>query len=1077
VRSFIDQVTDQLNLRWAWEKVRREAAPGDVWFDEVELAGFELELEQNLQSIAAEVRRGRYRLKPLRPLPYPKDPDKQGNPRIRQMFQVSIRDQVAWVAVVNVVGPYVDSKMPTWSYGHRLFRSIWVEEDADGIKRPRIGRYRHAAGRIYLPFGQSWPIFRRHVYLATRAMTQLRALPELDDEKTEEELNRQKQLPMEHRCPFVMPEYWQDLRPPQTEEKLYWCSVDLEQFYPTFNLRTIRENIVGELPVDWRKDADRLVRSMLVFRLDMREWSDEELEKINLRPSMRTFRHIPTGLYVAGFLANAGLLKVDHRVTEYLKDHGIAHFRFVDDHILLAYSFESLNQWVHEYTRLLREERTGAHVNPTKVEPEELAELLTAKQQGAREAKYRALVEKADKACCLDPRFPSPLMTKTLALVSGIARMDFNLLESDELAALTDQLEHLLLVDLPAEEMAKKTRLSFAATRLTRVAECRLANAENRVRLCHRQHKLRELLTAEKINNQRRDKLQRELKDVEKELNEETEKIELELYRALQLLRKVLRERPDRVRLWSRAVLMCRLTGVKGLRGIFEDINKDRGSNPLSAEYLQAITLMFLGDQVLVAARIVRDESTAPWRRQAARSFLEDVGTSEIEPPINQNDRWFLRMSWCQFCFGMWCADLVLRDRSPLGDALPEVSLPEGQLRIGQKCLQRATMGHSPARWAWWAGRVTLRDLDCHANHLVKLLGKELKPSEEANAFWRFFPPDAPTPALRRLAEVGHLPKKSARIAGWWFDALRHKKIEEVSLLPSKASRIPGSVRRVLAMTRRDTVSLYAWCDYLRRLSGEQFADPRNGEWTALEIVRQVALLLSKVPTLQLSYIRKAKRLVDHLPYVHPANFRIPTKWLQVEDPPWDTWRTLIRPGKKRTSVTYVPASDRIKDNRYTPLGPESPLFMTVNPVRGLGLLLYGLLKKSFDLPTMWNGPGHADVLAMLPRLLLKEMTCSSWTLGILAGCLQPRVTENLILKMHRLPGYTFDEDTLHDPVAFRSAQEVCEAIEICQGILERYQLSTLNHKARQLTPVSILQLTRPEWNVVFRFSTGEEGT
>ncbi len=49
---FLEHVTEQLNMRWAWEKVRTAARPGDVWIDEIELAGFDLELERNLDSIA-----------------------------------------------------------------------------------------------------------------------------------------------------------------------------------------------------------------------------------------------------------------------------------------------------------------------------------------------------------------------------------------------------------------------------------------------------------------------------------------------------------------------------------------------------------------------------------------------------------------------------------------------------------------------------------------------------------------------------------------------------------------------------------------------------------------------------------------------------------------------------------------------------------------------------------------------------------------------------------------------------------------------------------------------------------------
>lgn len=274
---FLDEVSNQLNLRWAWEKVRHEATPGDIWFDQVELAGFELELERNLQNIATEFRKGKYRLSPLRPMPFPKNPDKDGNPRVRQVFQVAIRDQVAWTAVVNVVGPHVDNKIPPWSYGNRLYRSIWIEEDEQGCKRRRIGRYRHSSGHIYLPFRQSWPIFRRHVYLATRAMVIHEKLPGMD-ERTQEEMDIQQTMADEYKCPFIKSDYWQARRPEGCEKELFWCSIDLEKFYPTINLSVVQSNIVGQLPSGWQTDATKLLKSMLRFQMDRREWSDDRGE-------------------------------------------------------------------------------------------------------------------------------------------------------------------------------------------------------------------------------------------------------------------------------------------------------------------------------------------------------------------------------------------------------------------------------------------------------------------------------------------------------------------------------------------------------------------------------------------------------------------------------------------------------------------------------------------------------------------------------------------------------------------------------------------------------------------------------
>jgi hypothetical protein len=210
--------------------------------------------------------------------------------------------------------------------------------------------------------------------------------------------------------------------------------------------------------------------------------------------------------------------------------------------------------------------------------------------------------------------------------------------------------------------------------------------------------------------------------------------------------------------------------------------------------------------------------------------------------------------------------------------------------------------------------------------------------------------------------------------------------------------------------------------------------------------------------------------------FTHPANFRIPKAWLDTQhcengfEPTWDEWRDCVRnrhKGDESSSILFVPKEDRIVDNRYTPLSNQNELFFQINPVRGLGLLLYGLLKKSLDLPTLWNGPGHADVLGLLPKLLLADMTCSAWTLGVLQSCLQPRVTENMYIKRREIK-YHADDDMNHDPFLFLNEGYVESALQKCQKGLTDCQLSTFQHKARQLTPVSIKQLTEPVWSEVF---------
>jgi len=965
--------------------------------------------------------------------------------------------------------------MPAWSYGNRLYRTIWVEEDTDGLKRRKIGRYRNATGQIYLPFAQSWPVFRRHVYLAARAMAVVDgAADDQLDEPTEEELHFQERLRIQHRCPFVFREYWLDKHPHTEVGNLYWCSIDLEKFYPSLNLEVIRQNIVDELPPGWKEEANRLLLSMLHFQLDCNEWTDKDLLMMGLTPGQKIFGHIPTGLYVSGFLANAAMLKVDQQVSELLKVRNVAHFRFVDDHVLLAYSFQELVEWAREYANLLAGSITGARINPQKIAPKELEQFLFAHEQPLTSEQSEVLQKKSQRACQLDPRFPSPLMTKTLALVSAIARTDFNLLESEELAALTDELELLLLVDIPDAEIPDKTRLSFAATRLTRIAECWLSNPQPRAELIRRRDGLRDRLKKLNPGSEEHKETEEEVRFADKKIIEHAILLKNKVDRAFHLLRKVLRERPDRTRLWTRALRMCRLTGVKGIAHLLADISQVSITNPLAGEYLKANMLILLGEHALLAARTLKNDELAHWRRVAASSFLEEVSATKIPSSDDVNARWFLRLSWLQYCFGLYCAHLVLTDGEKT-ELSAGIVFPEEQVAIGGRCSARGNEGHEPAHWAWWTTRATLKDLNTHAEGFVKVLGAELKNSSDLDAFWRFFPLDAPTSTLKILARElqqrkrGHSEYKIAE--GWWFDALRGRQEPHDAKSLLGLVKSSKSLERLLTPSRSD-LSLYEWCERVKRLADDAGGDPRCGEWTALEIVRRIAEAIDRTPTFGPQYIKEAKRAKYRLPSLHPANFRIPKAWLEIPEPTWTEWRSTV----DKTGIKYARVSDRIEDNRYTPLNTQSSLFPSANPVRGLGLLLFGLLRKTFDFPASWNGPGHAAVLEMLPKLLLHEITCSSWTLGVLSACLQTRAIENLYLDaLPQIDDY-YDIDTLRDPLKLKNAEDVRTALAICQKVLENNQLSTMSHKARQRTPVSILQLTQPQWSKDFENAATEEG-
>ena len=1046
--ELIEQIVDQLNLRWAWEKLRRAAIPGDIWIDESEAAAFELDLEKNLRSIADEIKKNHYSITPIRPIPFPKNKAKDGTPQIRQCFSISIRDQVAWTAVINIIGPYVDKEMPVWSYGNRLYRSIWVDEDVDGQPRRKIGSYRHSSGHYYLPFRQSWPVYRRHIFLATRAMSNKKDIPDKND-PDHQEYELQHHLLEEYRCPFLFPEYWQGKRPKGKTEELFWCGIDLEKFYPSIRLSAVHQNIIDCLPVSIRKQASDLLESMLVFPLNRNNWSSDELSALSIKPTATRYRHIPTGLYVAGFLANAGLLSIDKQVTKELETYHIAHFRYVDDHVILAFDFDSLVAWFDKYLNLIENARIGVRINYEKVEPPELAKYLLARRKKRKQ--LPDLKDSAKNKCALDPEFPSPLMTKTIALVSNIARTDFNLLEQVELTSLTEQLEHLLLVDLSEEEIPAKTRLSFAAGRLTKIAECLLANPVESITIQSEIASVNAKLKSKEPNEQERKELDAGLAVLNEQLHAAKELVYRDVNRIFQLLRKVLRESPDRMRLWTRAILMCRLTGVDGLRELLEDIEKvkeDKIKGQLTYEALLANFLSLVSNHLTAAARTICQNDIPTWKKDAAQSFIK----ATLSLPVNKPSikRWFLDICWRQYCFGVYCSSIILQ-KSSLFNIF---SFPSKLLNIGKALLNQKADSES-LFLVWWATRKTLLDLNIFADDLVKSLASDFPSSPTSLAFWSFYPLDLPDHLLIDFCRH-HFRTNWKRVNGWLFDALRNR---ELTKLPKD---IVSNITPIIDRRSEGTISLYDWCSFLKKLPNSGINDPRNSEWTFLEITNQAISLISQQPTFGLQYLEDQRHLPSKHLCVHPANFRVPLVWTTAGDKEtselsWAKWKSMVQLKK----IIAIPVDDCIYDQRYTPLIPDqTSLFTEINTVRGVGLLLYGLLRCSFDLPTIWNGPGHSDLLSMLPKLLLQEITCSSWTLGILQGCLSSRANESRFIKRYQQVE-AIDDDTLTDPIRFDNQSLVSVAIKHAQAILEEYQMATLQYNARQLIPISIRQLTR----------------
>ena len=294
------------NLYWAWEKTASEYKSYGGWYDEVELESFGANIKKELQIIAEQFQGLDYKMLPMRPVLYPKKPDDKDEPQSRQWFWVPIRNQVAWIAFVNVIGPFLDYRMPNWSYGNRRYRPIWYELEEENKRVKKIGWYRNTSNKLYKHFNQSWNVYRRNILYAACNMTTQRNMQCLSQEE-KEELKQEEKLPDKLKLSYLRPDYWK-----KKSEKIYWLGIDFEKFYPSINLNVIRENVKTFMPYpEMSDDLYKLLGSLLTFPIDMSGCSATERSFIYLDKVKSNIECVPTGLFIAGFLANVSMMKVD----------------------------------------------------------------------------------------------------------------------------------------------------------------------------------------------------------------------------------------------------------------------------------------------------------------------------------------------------------------------------------------------------------------------------------------------------------------------------------------------------------------------------------------------------------------------------------------------------------------------------------------------------------------------------------------------------------------------------------------------------------------------------------------------
>lgn len=1054
------------NLNYAWIKTKSLLRMADGYLDRAEVAAFEIDLEQKLLEIHRQFEQGKYKLKKLRPLPRPKKIS-DDQPIDRQYYHVAIEDQVAWVALVNAIGPELDQKMMPWSYGNRLYRPAWFEKDDDGQSELEIGPYRHSSGHLYRRFQHSWPLFRRHVTLTARMMVRKSKLnrDEMDtaDQLATATAEREELV-------YFQNGWWSNSSKTDRKNELFHASIDLEKFYPNLKLGAIVEGLglAGALTEPKMQD---LVNAMLDFKLDMSGMPNTSVENVEPEFVGGRVEGLPTGLFVSGFLANAAMLPIDQAVAEKISaDRNIGHFRFVDDHTIIAYDFDALCDWIIWYEDLLKNAGIGAIVNVDKYDPPELAESIKLRKAGKPTAdtqqKFNEAKGLAMQETRIDGRNPTKLMTKTLAQVSEIAAADIHILDDDDLIERLSMLEWLMLADIPEREIRPETRASFAAGQIASLVPALIQEFDGIIEKARRlaEHQKRKLdVERSTVDDRERyeartAELIQELNLLEKDQNDDETKL---LKRCFVLILQALREHPGKARLFYRIHQYCKVTGHPGLGKIEEWLTDTRAEGRDSwADYYTALSLQIMASGLLSTVAQLPKLDNLRSEIKAAESHLEDIANLNTKTFVLPSDRetWFHAIGRKEF-------GIALIQAAENLSQLPKYS----RLSDKFKTLSKSFLPlRSDAPLEVW-----LQETGWSAGVWAHLAENTMRTEDEPSPAWIAFSSSfnvhqkLDLKAARRYPE--HFPE-----AGWLHLLTSAQTMPEddsawlrqvIGKNPERLSDAKGSTKRTFARAARSLqtvnpkkLSLVDWTSELSECSP---LDPRRSEWTALEIVRK---LLGDALTLGAN--------LDTLDRLHPDNVLLPIEWVSTfkdrsgsSQLGWEEWRNVIEKSDQDKNLhnkveLRAPASC-IRDYRFAGSSksglPSSP---DEQRLTAIGRILLGLLRGNHSAPTVWNIRGNELIYRLPKARWFGNLAISSSTTQLLDACLSARPAESrTIARQPDLFAWTSGEllnDVTYDPVPIFDLRDLFDRVSEAQQVLLENQLSVSANQPRQLIPFRI---------------------
>lgn len=1023
--NLFEAICSKENLILAWRRVENSYQHGDVWFDELEISAFKFNLVQNIERLSKQMKNGNYKMKPIKPAPYPKGMKVSQNDegqettelRVRQSFCINVEDQVAWMAVYGVLGPYFEEQMPAWSYGNRMFLNTWKDEHGHWIN----GVYRTTSRNFYRKWQQGWPLYRHMLAACIKRM----AFPEKKDDQAcnESELQaieeNDAQVNKAFKLPYLEKGYF------GTEgyhTRLYYVAIDLEKFYPSVKMDRIRNILLDAFHIG---DANftSLITALTKFEVvndssDGNAFSEEELSEMDLyKYKDVVFGGLPTGLLVAGALANLYLLELDLKVIERLKSvktHRIMHFRYVDDHLFLSDDKKKLIEWEKWYIQELKNMQLSVNKTKTNDDPIEF-----------------------------DSHYPTPLITQTLHKISDIAKMPLDLLNTNEFNMVFRDLQMLLVTEFPEEEIKKGTRTSFACTMLSRLtSDINVDYAEI--------HKLRkewlsyvDKLSVENdvkkklkslvftVGDEYPESLDKDLGDmIPKEGNkcydaiiaaigksrEEINKIE---ERVFHLLIYSLQEVPDKPKMWLRILDFCVFHNPGNIQELYDKLrrlNEQKQIHDMGYEYIVSVMNIHLAMQVM-------------------------RGIARLSTNLYNNPR---------------KKDIDKRLISIYNQVDDKYSLPHHYLYEDANFIVKRTK-----MWlSYFKGEANASDfLDGCTYHGIDL----------DSSFWLLwgiekFNRKKPTPNLvmpNFLKEnLGKANADSTYFLQLLFSCINQVPLDSFDKIDFKNLKLSNLQKENLLLSvwgRNGTKQVIKAFD----LNAKKMSSPNKislVQW--IHEVHNIESsdndILSNALCSEYAATLIMKNVVDHYCgdienidkfCIHPAAILVKREeCLDKKD--WDSWLSLNKKIDIKVKDSFMDEMYRYPSFASDEYSPE------IGTVYGLGIIFLQLLTKEFSLPWVFNRPEYGYEWQSVLYRLLERGKVSSTNYEIIASCLSLENRETIKLKSI-LNDAVCAKQKVND-AKIENIEDLRNKLEESLKELRENQISVANHETRQLIKIKL---------------------